>query len=65
MRWVTMKPPKMLTEAKVTATNPISFAKLKPRGPAASRAPTMMTLDTALVTLINGEWSAGVTRHTT
>src|SRR4030081_3099275 len=54
MRWVTMKPPKMLTAARVTATNPISFEKLKPTGPAAISAPTMITLDTALVTLISG-----------
>ena len=33
--------------------------------PVAISAPTMMTEDTALVTLISGECSAGVTRHTT
>jgi hypothetical protein len=65
MRWVTIKPPKILTAARVTATNPMTFAKLKPSGPAAISAPTMMTLEMALVTLINGEWSAGVTRQTT
>src|SRR5580658_6882602 len=32
MRWVTMKPPKILTAARVTATNPMIFAKLKPCG---------------------------------
>ena len=40
-------------------------AKLMLDGPAAINAPTMITLDTALVTLISGECSAGVTRHTT
>src|SRR5205823_1063604 len=65
MRWVTMKPPKMLTAARVTATKPITLAKLRPSGPAAISAPTMITLEMALVTLINGECSAGVTRHTT
>jgi hypothetical protein len=65
MRWVTMKPPKMLTAARVTAMNPMILAKLIPAGPAAISAPTMITLETALVTLIKGECSAGVTRQTT
>ncbi len=65
MRCVTMKPPKMLTEASATAARPMILEKLKPAGPAAISAPTMMTEDTALVTLISGECSAGVTRHTT
>ena len=65
MRWVTMKPPKMLTEASVTATKPITLEKLNTAGPAAISAPTMITLEIALVTLISGECSAGVTRHTT
>jgi len=65
MRCVTMKPPKMLTEASITATKPIALEKLTPAGPAAIRAPTMMTEETALVTLISGECSAGVTRQTT
>src|SRR5438477_9783465 len=65
IRWVTMNPPKIFTAARVTATKPISLAKLTPTGPAAISAPTMITLDTALVTLINGECNAGVTRHTT
>src|SRR6476661_8335071 len=63
MRWVTIKPPKMLTAARVTAIKPMTFAKLMPAGPAAISAPTMITLDTALVTLISGECSAGVTRQ--
>ena len=33
MRWVTMKPPKMLTEASATATKPITLEKLTPAGP--------------------------------
>src|SRR5215472_1448169 len=65
MRWVTMKPPKMLTAASVTATKPMTLARLTPSGPAAIKAPTMITLEIALVTLISGECSAGVTRHTT
>ena len=65
MRWVTIKPPKMFTAANVTATKPMILAKLTPSGPAAIKAPTMMTLDIALVTLISGECNAGVTRHTT
>jgi len=60
-----MNPPKMLTAARVTATNPISLANPRPTGPAAISAPTMITLDTALVTLISGECNAGVTRQTT
>ena len=65
MRCVTMKPPKMLTEARIAATKPITLENEKPAGPAAMSAPTIMTLEMALVTLISGEWSAGVTRQTT
>src|SRR5262249_21364722 len=65
IRCVTMKPPKMLTAASVTATKPMILAKPSPTGPAAISAPTMITLDIALVTLISGECSAGVTRQTT
>ena len=65
MRWVTMKPPKMLTEASVTATKPITLEKLSRAGPAAISAPTMITREIALVTAISGECSAGVTRQTT
>jgi hypothetical protein len=60
-----MKPPKMLMLARMTARKPITVAVPKLCGLAAIRAPTMITLDTALVTLISGECSAGVTRHTT
>jgi hypothetical protein len=44
---------------------PNSCAAPRPFRPAARSAPTMMTDDTALVTAISGEWSAGVTRQTT
>src|SRR5260370_8189410 len=50
MRWVTIKPPKMFTAANVTATKPMILAKLTPSGPPPIKAPTMMTLDIALVT---------------
>ena len=63
MRCVTMNPPKMLTEANITAIRPI--AEEKPRPAEAMSAPTTITLEIALVTLISGEWSAGVTRQTT
>ena len=65
MRWVTMKPPKMLTEARMTARKPTNEPKPKTAGPAAIKAPTMITDEMALVTLINGECRAGVTRQTT
>jgi len=65
MRCVTMKPPKMLTAASTTAMPPNSCAAPRPLRPAASSAPTMITDETALVTAISGECSAGVTRHTT
>ena len=65
MRCVTMKPPKMLTAASATAIAPNSCAAPSPFRPAASSAPTMITEETALVTAISGECSAGVTRHTT
>ena len=47
------------------AKKPITLEKPNPAGPAAMMAPTMMTLETALVTAISGECSAGVTRQTT
>ena len=43
MRWVTMKPPKMLTAASVTATKPMILREAEMPGPAAISAPTMMT----------------------
>src|SRR5690606_32845671 len=65
MRCVTMKPPKMFTEARMTASSPMISLKPMSRGPAAMRAPTMITDEIALVTAISGECSAGVTRQTT
>ena len=51
---------------RTTSPQPImTFDKLIPAGPTASRAPTIMTEEIALVTLINGECRAGVTFHTT
>ncbi len=43
MRWETMKPPKMLIEARVTASKPITWEKFISAGPAAIKAPTMIT----------------------
>ena len=60
-----MKPPKILTEANTTAINPNIFDVSKPLGPAASIAPTIITLDIAFVTPINGLCRAGVTDQTT
>ena len=55
----------MLTEANTTARNPNTLDRLKSAGPAAIRAPTTMTEEIALVTLMSGECSAGVTLQTT
>ena len=49
-----MKPPKILTDTKTTAINPNIFEVSKPDGPAARIAPTIITLDIAFVTPING-----------
>ena len=69
MRWVTRKPPNMLIEASTTARSPVPCANRLPSpvaaAPAASSAPTMITEEIALVTLIRGVWRAGVTDHTT
>jgi hypothetical protein len=73
IRWVTRKPPKMFTAARAAAIAP---APLETRGPArqlarrplaaaASRAPTMITDEMALVTAISGVCRAGVTDQTT
>src|SRR5260370_1379007 len=64
MRWVTIKPPKILTAARVTATKPMIFAKLILTGPDRVTAPTTITLEMALVTLISGESNPGVTPPT-
>src|SRR5215470_219866 len=69
MRCVTRKPPKMLTEAKPSATKPKARAHPAPlpesATPTASSAPTTITEEIALVTDISGVCSAGVTDHTT
>ena len=59
-----MKPPKMFTEARITARKPMTFEKSKWRA-GGEQAPTMITEEMALVTAISGECSAGVTRQTT
>src|SRR6266705_4624292 len=61
MRWVTRNPPNTFTAASPTATAPRIAPKSVSYGPAASMAPTMITLEMALVTLISGVCSAGVT----
>jgi hypothetical protein len=61
IRWVTIKPPKILIEANVTAINPNILAVLISMGPAAIKAPTIMTDEIASVTLIRPECNAGVT----
>ena len=65
IRRVMINPPKILTEAKVMAKNPRSFANPPSAGPAANIAPTIITDEMAFVIPINGEWRAGVTFHTT
>src|ERR1700744_338139 len=70
MRWVTRKPPKIFTQAKISATKPKPRAQTPPPLPAnatptASSAPTTITDEIALVTDISGVCSAGVTDHTT
>ena len=71
MRWVTKKPPKILTEANVSATRPSARAQSGPVSlpasatPTASSAPTTITDEMALVTDMSGVCSAGVTDHTT
>src|ERR1700722_15403033 len=65
MRWVTRKPPKMLIEAKISATKPSARAHNGPLSlaasdtPTASNAPTTITDEIALVTDISGVCSAG------
>ncbi len=60
-----MKPPKIFTDARVTAMKPNSIAQPDVASPVASMAPTMITDEIALVTAISGECSAGVTFQTT
>ena len=56
---------KILMEASTTAINPNIFDVSKPEGPAASIAPTIITLEIAFVTPIKGLCNAGVTDQTT
>src|SRR5262249_33415965 len=71
MRCVTRNPPKMLTEAKVSATKPRTRAQIGPPSlatsatPTASSAPTTITDEIAFVTDISGVCKAGVTDQTT
>src|SRR3954468_10277943 len=69
MRWVTRKPPKIFTQAKISATKPKPRAQPLPLDimgtPTASSAPTTITEEIALVTDISGVCSAGVTDQTT
>jgi len=65
MRYVTIKPPKILTDANTTAIIPNIFEISYPRGPAARIAPTIITLEIAFVTPIRGLCKAGVTDQTT
>src|ERR1700749_4607559 len=69
MRLVTRKPPKMFTAARIRATNPrildVQEALSMAGTATAIRAPTMITEEMALVTLISGVCRAGVTDQTT
>ncbi len=69
MRLVTRNPPKMFTAARTRPTKPKPRAQPVPSAtvstPTASSAPTTITEEMALVTLIKGVCSAGVTDHTT
>src|ERR1700704_3601232 len=69
MRCVTRKPPKIFTDAKVSAMKPKPRAQTPPlptcATPTARSAPTTITEEIALVTDIRGVASAGVTDHTT
>jgi hypothetical protein len=71
MRWVTAKPPNMLTEVRTmptTASQRIHWSGGRPPasgGAIYTRAPMAMMLEIALVTLISGVCKAGVTFHTT
>src|SRR6187402_458701 len=64
MRSVTRNPPKVLMATRTTAAAP-SVEPSPPPAPAARMAPTMITELMALVTLMSGVCSAGVTFQTT
>src|SRR5262249_50829358 len=61
MRCVTRTPPAAFTGAPPTAMVPGTEPKPPPAGPAARIAPTMITEEIALVRLMSGVCSAGVT----
>ena len=65
MRSVTRNPPKVLMATSATAIAPRMLPRSMPPYPAARIAPTMITELMALVTLISGVCSAGVTCQTT
>src|SRR5205085_7981258 len=69
IRLVTRNPPKMFTQASTRAQKPRTFdvQELPPRATTdtAISAPTTITEEMALVTLMSGVCSAGVTLHTT
>ena len=76
IRWVRMKPPKMFTEANMTAMKPSMCAKfvvslfadsvaMTVSEPVEIRAPTIIIPDIALVTDMSGVCRAGVTLHKT
>jgi hypothetical protein len=65
MRWLTRNPPNVLIAARPTASVPSSTPWPVVPEPDARIAPTMMTELMALVTLISGVCSAGVTFQTT
>ena len=65
IRFVTTNPPNMLTAARVTATKPKYLEMLLSTGPAANKAPTIITDEIAFVTPIKGLCKAGVTDQTT
>ena len=67
--WVTKKPPKIFTAAKIIAIKPKILDELKILSEfpakAAIIAPTIITEEIALVTDIKGVCKEGVTLHTT
>ncbi len=69
IRWVTKKPPKIFTAAKIIARNPkiLDVSKILFDDPAnaAIIAPTIITEEIALVTDIKGVCKEGVTLQTT
>ena len=64
MRWVTAKPPKTLTVDSTTATKATALMNGLEL-PTWEIAPSRMMPEIALVTLMSGVWSAGVTLEMT